>query len=461
MAPDKDAAATYAASCNPARRAKRARADDDRQQGPSSAPSAATAAVPVQQQQQPQLQQQQQRLRPQQLLPRDAQPARVDPSPYHDSSDDEDEYDPVLAAPTPKRRGRKPGPMSRSARESQRKLNHSRIEKARRTKINETLSTLSNLVSEAEKEKRLIDPSRAPPEETGSKGDKEFKLDVLLKTVTYLQELIEKVKVLETRSCSNCADGSVTAVAGEKRKRPIADQDEDMEIIEVASSSHASSPAPSTASNAPATRPISSRAASRQPGPSPCLPPISAWLPHPFIDPSCLTDGNLPPSVSQLPTPPLSGTFRTPLSLSSQVLPALSLPGPAHPLHSQPSSPSSARPFARSGARVPVPASVRRQSNASSGTGTSAGRSPPVSPSWTPEDETAASLLLQMSSSPASSVSGSSMPATTPKMRVKSLEVPQHQRQQQKRVTVDRRMSQSYPVHAETPSSLLGLDKAA
>ena len=49
--------------------------------------------------------------------------------------------------PTPaKRRGRKPGTLSRAARESQRKLNHSRIEKARRSKINEALAALRELV---------------------------------------------------------------------------------------------------------------------------------------------------------------------------------------------------------------------------------------------------------------------------------------------------------------------------
>ena len=143
----------------------------------------------------------------------------------------------------------------------------------------------------------------------------------------------------------------------------------------------------------------------------------------------------MPPSAAQLPTPPLSGSFRTPLSLGSQTLPALSLPGPAHPIISHPSSPEMSRHL------------VRRQSSAST-----AGRSPPVSPAWTPEDETAASLLLQMSSSPASSVSGSSIPASTPKIQTKSLDTSR---------VMSRRVSQTYPVHAETPSSLLGLGRAA
>ena len=52
-------------------------------------------------------------------------------------------------APTPtKKRGRKPGSgtLTRSARESQRKINHSKIEKARRSKINDALDALRELV---------------------------------------------------------------------------------------------------------------------------------------------------------------------------------------------------------------------------------------------------------------------------------------------------------------------------
>jgi len=49
-------------------------------------------------------------------------------------------------SPPPRRRGRKPAPLSRSAREAQRRLNHSIIEKARRTKINNALATLKELV---------------------------------------------------------------------------------------------------------------------------------------------------------------------------------------------------------------------------------------------------------------------------------------------------------------------------
>ena len=54
------------------------------------------------------------------------------------------------AAPAPKKRGRKPlggaSAPSRAARESARRANHSRIEKARRLKINGALEALRELV---------------------------------------------------------------------------------------------------------------------------------------------------------------------------------------------------------------------------------------------------------------------------------------------------------------------------
>ena len=138
----------YAASCNPPRRAKRQRTgslvgvDAQQQQLMPAPPTAilpASAAVAQQRRANP---------RPP-ILPKqpatDREYATAVGSPDSESgSDEEDDYDPGRdAAPAPKRRGRKPGTMSRSARESLRKLNHSRIEKARRTKINETLSVLS------------------------------------------------------------------------------------------------------------------------------------------------------------------------------------------------------------------------------------------------------------------------------------------------------------------------------
>ena len=82
--------------------------------------------------------------------------------------------------------------------------------------------------------------------------------------------------------------------------------------------------------------------------------------------------------------------------------------------------------------RIALP--TRRLSNATTA-------SPSVSPSWTPEDETAASLLLQMSSSPNTSSS---------RLRGNSLE------SARSRSSASSSASAT-PVQAETPSSLLGL----
>lgn len=382
MASTKDTS-TYSASVNPPRKAKRARTETEITTSTSSSAQAAPAQA---------------RHRPH-ILPRDTYGNPSNESPMdHESSEDEDEYDPVEPAPAPKRRGRKPGPLSRSARESQRKLNHSRIEKARRTKINETLATLSNLVSDAEKQRAAASGTAVVEVEEKGKGEKEFKLDVLVKTVTYIQELIHRVKTLEVKSCSRCTGTSQTAPVSPpespsiSRKRKADDLDVGVDVLEVAddadderddeSSRHTMQRRAISVTSPP------SRAMSKAPSQSPCLPPISSWLPNPYVDPSCLASMS-DPSVqpSHLPTPPLSGSFRVPMSVSSQAPPALVLPGPAHPMPAD-----TEQSFSTNKAmRISMPS--RRLSNAAT-------VSPSVSPSWTPEDETAASLLLQMSSSP-------------------------------------------------------------
>jgi hypothetical protein len=418
------ATAPYSASCNPPRRAKRPRTDAEMATTSAATSSQAPAAS---------------RQRPH-ILPKDATGSSPrGESPSHESSDDEDEYDPVEPAPAPKRRGRKPGPLSRSARESQRKLNHSRIEKARRTKINETLATLSGLVSEAEKQ-RLGD--KAPVQVEEKKGEKEFKLDVLVKTVVYVQELLQHVKTLESRTCSRCSSGTPVQTQPvsppesphleRKRKAEQIDVDVSADEAEDDADDEATAvPSPRAAAHHSKKRTMPpSRSPSKHPSQSPCLPPISSWLPNPYIDPSCLTtlpDPSGPPS--HLPTPPLSGSFRVPLSVAAQAPPALALPGPAHPLLAEPPSPSfAATPAATM--RIALPA--RRLSGAAS---------PSVSPSWTPEDETAASLLLQMSTSPSTTAGASSMKAA--RVRGNSLES----------------AAKTSPVQAETPSSLLGLGR--
>ncbi|KAJ3812968.1 hypothetical protein F5876DRAFT_74360 [Lentinula aff. lateritia] len=165
-------------------------------------------------------------------------------------------------SPTTARRGRKPASnasgLSRSAREAQRKLNHSIIEKARRTKINEALAELARLgptvevlhsggsLKDAEasvsslaerptpdlvEEDHDVDvdvdddddkdgdygvPSSSRTRNGGStskikssnssqdhisasKGKEKFKLDILVKTVENMQHLLERVRSLETQ----------------------------------------------------------------------------------------------------------------------------------------------------------------------------------------------------------------------------------------------------------------------
>lgn len=480
----------YTASVNPPRKAKRPRLETD----PALAATTTTTTITIQP-------------RPQ-LLPTEAfAPRRLDDSPEQDSSDDEgDDYDPVEPAPPPKRRGRKPGPMSRSARESQRKLNHSRIEKARRTKINETLATLSNLVSENEKQKSSsVTVVEVPVEKEKAKGEKEFKLDVLVKTVTYIQELIQKVQDLEIRAsastCARCSQppSGVSSLINSppspstKRKRAQTDHGEhvhdyDYEIPTNTATRPSSLPPPAIPppTNAVTSRRLTSASPALHPiSASPSLPPISSWLPHPY-DPSSLPtipspspDLMINPS-SHLPTPPLSGSFRPPLAHTTQTLPALSLPGPAHPSLS-----SSFASDERKTMRIPIP--PRRMSAASStstsyvfSTKTSASnyrrgisQSPTVSPSWTPEDESAASLLLQMSSSPTGSSAGGSGGVHRKSfgsvgsldgesMRVmgereRSDDVRGKERMQEKRREGE---GDEKPLHAETPSSLLGITRS-
>ncbi|KAF8892999.1 hypothetical protein BD779DRAFT_1427289, partial [Infundibulicybe gibba] len=106
----------YSASCNPSRRAKRPRTDVDSPDSDSAAELPASA--------------------------KRTNPDGRSESEGRDASTSSSHPEPIV----PAKRGRKPGPLSRAAREAQRKLNHSIIEKARRTKINDALATLRELV---------------------------------------------------------------------------------------------------------------------------------------------------------------------------------------------------------------------------------------------------------------------------------------------------------------------------
>lgn len=425
----------YMASCNPPRRAKRARTD-----GVGAAPNAAhdaasaSARAPVR------------RTRPT-LLPKGPVPKSSSPAQDVPDSDsgDEDDYEPDARTTTQRRRGRKSGAMSRSARESLRKLNHSRIEKARRTKINETLATLSALVNEAEQEKAAASGVAAEPKAKGRAEEKEFKLDVLVKTVTYVQELIDKVRTLEAaaRGCPHCPRDRVAGSAPDlKRKRPVEEQDVEMEgsadehdeDVEYAGDDEKGDGEPEPEPDrSPAIVGIASTT-SAQPTPSPRLPPIASWLPHPYVDPSCIaaiSDSRNAAAASQLPSPPPSGPFRAANTIAVRDVPALMLPAPAHPL--EPSK-------AASGEKI----TARRASTHSR------------SPTWTPEDETAASLLLQMSSSP-TSMRSSSAPSS---VGVPPFALPARRMSLTLAGEVEgMRGNGGARIQAETPSSLLGLGR--
>jgi hypothetical protein len=340
----------YAASCNPPRQAKRLRSDSmPTNDIPPPSPS---------------------------ILKSLSKPARsapnspvVDPTKVNADS---------LAS---KRRGRKPNTSSRAAREAQRKMNHSIIEKARRTKINDALATLRVLVPPQHKRSQDDDDEEyeLTNEGKGKKGDeKEFKLDVLVRTVSFLQELTEKVRMLEHGGCLKCGK-----IGGQKRKRDdVEDIDafgdetqgnpEDFELASESGTQTSALNAGHDATSMSVTR----------------LPPIASWL-HPSIDPSNLafTPTQSPRMIAsfkndsyvinQLPSPPTSTHFHP--SITASIPPALTLPSP------------------RTSASIKSLITSTRAS--SLGHPESAKTSPMLSPTRTAEDESAASMLLHISSS--------------------------------------------------------------
>ncbi|EJC99731.1 uncharacterized protein FOMMEDRAFT_170324 [Fomitiporia mediterranea MF3/22] len=151
-----------------------------------------------------------------------------------------------------KKRGRKPasgnGPSSRAAREAARKANHSRIEKARRGKINNALEELKILVPPDFASAKEYDdedgdchePSQASPT-VGKKASKkqpvserEFKLDILERTVLFVRSLLQRIDAAESQgddgfaatSCTRCCCNEECKRDGVGRKRKHADEDE-------------------------------------------------------------------------------------------------------------------------------------------------------------------------------------------------------------------------------------------
>ncbi|KAE9410852.1 hypothetical protein BT96DRAFT_240975 [Gymnopus androsaceus JB14] len=345
------------------------------------------------------------------------------------------------AAPPPAKRGRKPGSgsnsgsggLSRTARETQRKLNHSIIEKARRTKINEALAELARL-GDLIIGKGPSDPDPAKPgdeddevdvededdddkdgdygsassrtrtrtksktastsDSTNSKGKDKFKLDILVKTVENMQILLDKVGRLEAElkdakavECSKCIASELAgpemdvATTKNKRKRhaeTVANTEEDQRRRRVA------------------------------------LPSISSWLPDSHSSPDAFTShpgrspfGTLSPRTipfdtqmrlpaSYLPSPPSSTQFAPSVLTSSGAMPVLELGPSSVPGAFNSAPPSSVPPSADSASMFPA---FRERSGSTTSTSTS-GRDKIPFTARTPEDESAASLLLHISSSP-------------------------------------------------------------
>lgn len=373
---------TYAGSCNPPRKARQSRTDKEK----------AIARFPS---------------HPQPILPKrianshDLDTAMPSISSAHEGP-----------SSTPAKRGRKPSAISRSAREAQRKLNHSIIEKARRTKINEALATLRQLVPADFGVTRGTSPEHDEDDGDGDYEDggiakkkvgkkeekeKEFKLEILIRTVAYMQTLLEKVSALEGaaeagQGCTGCSfQGSA------KRKRESGDEGEgtgkkDFQLtnteVNASRESYHHTTAPSLAE-------------------TPRLPSISSWLPKDsVIDPSLLPSTSQPFNFyggAQLPSPPSSTRF-SPI-ISYQVPPTLTLgPVAAPPAHAPISTPDLSPKMVRS-----------------------------------PEDESAASLLLQISTS-----SPVFLPSSREEIGI---------------IGVDTRQK-SINFKAQTPSSIMGMESS-
>lgn len=221
---------------------------------------------------------------------------------------DSDYHDAVVSPSTAQTKGRpkKSGKISRSARDSLRRQNHSRIEKARRTKINEALDTLRVLVPPSLREEgNDEEEDTADGKKRGQQ--KEFKLEILVRTVAYMKQLISRVDELESKHSKSLP--SITQPRGLKRKRDeIFQQLLDEESV----------PVPTSKTNGDS--------ASRASTTSPLLPPISTLFQKQGLGLSSL------PSPDQLPSPPTTAEFR-PRSDSlehpySARLPSLTLPSP-------------------------------------------------------------------------------------------------------------------------------------
>ncbi|KAG6867471.1 hypothetical protein C0993_002366, partial [Termitomyces sp. T159_Od127] len=354
------------------------------------------------------------------------------PQPASPPSTDGSEFEPTSVS-GPAKRGRKPGPLSRAARESQRKLNHSIIEKARRTKINDALTSLKHLVPPGYGH-QPSQPGSEDEEGKKKKGkreekDKEFKLEILERTVVFLQDLLKRVEILEANAtssanpppiCTKCSSSlSPSSQSSTPNPNPILEQEPLLKRKR--SLSFNSSPFNvNLGAEFSHKRPC--------PGTSPRLPPISSWLhnsdsvPVPF--PARQMEQQVDPQVFNLLGRISSenaafGLFST----DKKVSVTMGLPSPPTSTHFLPQQhplPSPSVPTLHLGASANASTDVPHNSSGpftlfeSGGlrdhsSSSSRSRSPPMesvshrilpsllSPGRTPEDESAASLLLQIS----------------------------------------------------------------
>jgi len=372
-------------------------------------------------------------------------------------------------APAPKRRGRKPaGSLSKSAREQLRKTNHSVIEKRRREKINEALAALRQLVPNEK------------AQEDGEKKDKEereFKLEILVRTVDYLRKMISRVEALEKGACESCR-GSLQPLGAVQDERPVKRKrmeynDEESEDGCGSDDDHEMDDEPVPESHSNTTSPSNPFIVEGSRRPS--LPPISSWI----------TNSSASPQVFQLLSPPQSVPF-APIQVANSALPGLVLPpalkppkaAPAAPASSQiqPSSsrsaarcrpihdvvPSQSLPYPSPSARsTPNPLTISnlchndhapsRHPTPSTQTQPQRRTRSPSTPHWSRDDQTAVSLLLNFSSK---SSSGSSADERSPSQENYAKEdiSPWMREQEQERMD-------ALPAH--TPRSMLGMHAAS
>lgn len=165
---------------------------------------------------------------------------------------------------------------------------------------------------------------KAPKKPTGKREDKEkeFKLEILVRTVSFMQDLIARVAVLEGRV--NESSGSASAGPSSlKRKHSsgLSEAQDDSRSVAKRRETGPATPEPS-----PFLHPAASPHVPSLPYSGARLPPISSWLPElAHIDPSLRPSPRESPEFqSHLPSPPSSTQFAA-SHPPSQLPPALSL----------------------------------------------------------------------------------------------------------------------------------------